>query len=80
MELSSCTRTGGAAAGHPQRLDRPQGVACEFPEGCDESGVPDGLLKARAPVVLNASNTPPEREKSALAAVAIQKLAPHRGW
>ena len=41
-----------------------QGVAYEFPEGCDESGVPGGLLKARSAVVFNTSNTPPEREKA----------------
>lgn len=41
-----------------------QGVAYEFPEGCDASGVPDGLLKARAAVIFNTSNTPLEREQA----------------
>jgi NAD(P)H dehydrogenase (quinone) len=41
-----------------------QGVAYEFPEGCGAEGVPVGLLKARAAVVFNTSNTPPEREQA----------------
>jgi NAD(P)H dehydrogenase (quinone) len=41
-----------------------QGVAYEFPPGCGEGGVPEGLLKARAAVVFNTSNTPEERERT----------------
>jgi NAD(P)H dehydrogenase (quinone) len=41
-----------------------QGVAYEFPPGCDPDGVPDGLLKAKAAVIFNTSNTPPEREQA----------------
>ena len=41
-----------------------QGVAYEFPPGCGADGVPDGLLKARAAVIFNTSNTPPERERA----------------
>ena len=40
------------------------GVAYEFPPGCDEGGVPAGLLKARAAVILNTSNTPSRREQA----------------
>jgi len=38
------------------------GVAYEFEEGDDGSGVPDGLLTAEIVVVFNTSNTPAERE------------------
>ncbi|GBE01508.1 MAG TPA: flavodoxin family protein [Nitrospirae bacterium] len=38
------------------------GVAYEFVEGDTGEGVPAGLLKAKAAVVFNTSNTPPERE------------------
>ena len=38
------------------------GVAYEFEEGDDGSGVPEGLLKAKAALVFNTSNTPGERE------------------
>ncbi len=38
------------------------GVAYEFEEGDDGSGVPDGLLKAEIAMVFNTSNTPEERE------------------
>lgn len=38
------------------------GVAYEFEEGDDGSGVPAGLLKAEIAVVFNTSNTPAERE------------------
>ena len=38
------------------------GVAYRFQEGDGGEGVPIGLLKARAAVVLNTSNTPDERE------------------
>ena len=43
------------------RVVRP-GVAYEFLEGDSGEGVPRGLLKARTAVVLNTSNTFPERE------------------
>jgi NAD(P)H dehydrogenase (quinone) len=38
------------------------GVAYEFEEGDDGSGVPEGLLLAEAAIVFNTSNTPAERE------------------
>jgi len=38
------------------------GVAYEFEEGDDGSGIPDGLLKAKIALVFNTSNTPEERE------------------
>lgn len=41
------------------------GVAYEFAEGDGEEGVPVGLLKAKAALVFNTSNTPRERELSA---------------
>ena len=46
------------------RVIRP-GTAYRFDEGDGGEGVPIGLLKARAVVVLNTSNTPDEREQSA---------------
>ena len=46
------------------RVVRP-GVAYRFLEGDDGEGVPVGLLRARAAVVLNTSNTPDEREQAA---------------
>jgi putative NADPH-quinone reductase len=45
------------------RVFRP-GVAYEFLEGDSGEGIPRGLLKARAAVVFNTSNTPHEREMS----------------
>ena len=45
------------------RIVRP-GVAYEFLEGDSGEGVPRGLLKARTAVVLNTSNTAPERERA----------------
>lgn len=39
------------------------GVAYQFEEGDDGSGVPKGLLVAEAAIVFNTSNTPEEREK-----------------
>jgi len=39
-----------------------QGVAYKFVEGDNGEGVPVGLLKARAAIVFNTSNTPLERE------------------
>lgn len=44
------------------RVFRP-GVAYRFDEGDGGEGVPVGLLRARAAVVLNTSNTPDEREQ-----------------
>lgn len=41
------------------------GVAYQFEEGDDGSGVPEGLLVAEAAIVFNTSNTPEEREKQA---------------
>lgn len=43
------------------RVIRP-GVAYRFAEGDGGEGVPVGLLRARAAVVFNTSNTPPARE------------------
>jgi NAD(P)H dehydrogenase (quinone) len=45
------------------RIVRP-GVAYQFLEGDDGDGVPMGLLKARAVLVFNTSNTPEERERA----------------
>jgi NAD(P)H dehydrogenase (quinone) len=39
------------------------GVAYQFEEGDDGSGVPEGLLVAEAAIVFNTSNTPADREK-----------------
>ena len=44
------------------RLFRP-GIAYKFLEGDKGEGVPVGLLKAKAAVVFNTANTPPERER-----------------
>jgi len=41
-----------------------QGVAYEFKEGDSGEGIPCGLLKAKAAIVFNTSNTPAEREKA----------------
>ena len=41
------------------------GVAYRFLEGDQGEGVPEGLLRARTAVVLNTSNTFPEREQAA---------------
>lgn len=49
-------------AGWIDRVFRP-GVAYQFREGDSGHGVPVGLLKAEAAVVLNTSNTPEEREQ-----------------
>ena len=46
------------------RVIRP-GVAYEFRDGDGGEGVPVGLLRARTAVVLNTSNTPPDREREA---------------
>jgi putative NADPH-quinone reductase len=50
--------------GWVDRVVRP-GVAYEFLEGDGGEGVPAGLLKARAAVVFNTSNTPAAREQEA---------------
>jgi NAD(P)H dehydrogenase (quinone) len=49
--------------GWVDRVIRP-GVAYEFLEGDSGEGVPKGLLKARAALVYNTSNTEAEREKN----------------
>lgn len=49
--------------GWVDRVIRP-GVAYEFLENDSGEGVPNGLLKARAAIVFNTTNTEPEREKS----------------
>jgi putative NADPH-quinone reductase len=49
--------------GWVDRVLRP-GVAYRFEEGDNGEGVPIGLLKARAALVLNTSNTPNAREQS----------------
>ncbi len=46
------------------RVIRP-GVAYRFEEGDGGEGIPIGLLKARAALVINTSNTPDGREKAA---------------
>ncbi len=46
------------------RVFRP-GVAYRFQEGDSGEGVPVGLLKARAAVIFNTSNTPEARERAA---------------
>ena len=38
------------------------GVAYQFEEGDDGSGVPEGLMVAEVAIVFNTSNTPAERE------------------
>jgi putative NADPH-quinone reductase len=45
------------------RVFRP-GVAYRFQEGDNGEGVPVGLLKARAALILNTANTPEARERS----------------
>ncbi len=50
--------------GWVDRVLRP-GVAYNFLEGDGGEGVPVGLLRARTAIILNTSNTPPEREQSA---------------
>jgi putative NADPH-quinone reductase len=50
--------------GWVDRVFRP-GVAYAFEEGDSGEGVPVGLLRARAAVVLNTSNTPEARERAA---------------
>lgn len=47
--------------GWVDRVLRP-GVAYEFDESDSGSGIPNGLLKAKAALVFNTSNTPKERE------------------
>lgn len=52
--------------GWVDRVIRP-GVAYEFLEGDKGEGIPKGLLKARAALVFNTSNTPGERERDVFA-------------
>jgi NAD(P)H dehydrogenase (quinone) len=47
--------------GYIDRVFRP-GVAYEFHEGDSGEGIPIGLLPAKAALVFNTSNTPPQRE------------------
>lgn len=49
--------------GWVDRVIRP-GVAYEFLEGDSGKGIPNGLLKARAVLVFNTSNTEAQREKN----------------
>lgn len=49
--------------GWVDRVMRP-GIAYRFLDGDSGEGVPQGLLKARAALVLNTSNTPVEREQA----------------
>jgi len=49
--------------GWVDRVFRP-GVAYEFVEGDSGEGIPRGLLKAKAAVVFNTSNTSPARERA----------------
>lgn len=49
--------------GWMDRVIRP-GIAYEFREGDIGEGIPNGLLKARAALVFNTSNTESEREKN----------------
>ena len=48
--------------GWVDRVIRP-GVVYEFLEGDKGEGIPKGLLRARAAVIFNTSNTPAERER-----------------
>jgi putative NADPH-quinone reductase len=50
--------------GWVDRVLRP-GVAYRFLEGDKGEGIPVGLLHAKAAIVFNTSNTPPEREQAA---------------
>ena len=50
--------------GWVDRVIRP-GIAYRFEDGDTGDGVPIGLLKAKAALVLNTSNTPDEREQAA---------------
>lgn len=69
------TEADGIVVVHPNWWGKPPAVLCgwvdrvfragsayEFVEGDGGEGVPRGLLKARTAVVINTSNTPPERE------------------
>jgi NAD(P)H dehydrogenase (quinone) len=49
--------------GWVDRVIRP-GIAYEFLEGDSGEGIPEGLLRAKAAIVLNTSNTELEREQS----------------
>jgi NAD(P)H dehydrogenase (quinone) len=50
--------------GWVDRVLRP-GIAYRFREGDSGDGIPDGLLRAKAALVFNTSNTPRERELAA---------------
>jgi putative NADPH-quinone reductase len=49
--------------GWTDRVIRP-GIAYEFLEGDSGEGIPKGLLRAKAAIVFNTSNTEPERERN----------------
>ncbi len=49
--------------GWTDRVIRP-GIGYEFLEGDSGEGIPKGLLRAKAAIVFNTSNTEPERERS----------------
>jgi putative NADPH-quinone reductase len=49
--------------GWTDRVIRP-GIAYEFLEGDSGEGIPKGLLRTKAAIVFNTSNTEPERERS----------------
>jgi putative NADPH-quinone reductase len=48
--------------GWVDRVLRP-GIAYQFLEGDQGEGIPEGLLKAKAAMVFNTTNTPPDRER-----------------
>ena len=55
----------GDAAGDPERLDRPgppPWCGYRFADTDSGEGIPVGLLKARAAIIFNTSNTPRQRE------------------
>lgn len=57
--------------GWVDRVIRP-GIAYEFLESDSGEGVPNGILKAKAAIVYNTSNTETEREKKSLAILLKQ--------
>jgi putative NADPH-quinone reductase len=57
----------GSTPGYPERLDRQSdasGDRIRVPGRDSGEGIPKGLLRAKAAVVLSTSNTEPERERS----------------
>jgi NAD(P)H dehydrogenase (quinone) len=72
--------------GWVDRVMRP-GVAYKFLEDDQGEGIPVGLLKARAAIVFNTANTPPEREQEGKLLTGIFRLIQSlcnrrikRGW